>query len=88
MSSKTTSLDIQKGKGSMLDITHIFPTTVARPLDLARHGEIFSDMTVERDVSDAIDLSIDTILSISRFRTVETLDLAIPEVIDPNRWQR
>lgn len=39
MRQKTTSLDIQSGKGSILDIAQIFPMTSTRTLDLARHGK-------------------------------------------------
>ncbi len=39
MSDTTTSLDIQKGKGTVLDIARVFPMTSPRTLDLARHAE-------------------------------------------------
>ncbi len=36
MSQKTTSLDIQKGEGSIIDIAQIFPMTAPRTLDMVR----------------------------------------------------
>ena len=86
MSQKTTSLDIQKGKGSILDIAQVFPMTKPRTLDLARHGAEFSDM-VAVDAPEAIDLHGDAIIRIDRFHTTRTLDLAIPAVVDPTRWE-
>ncbi len=86
MSQKTTSLDIQKGKGSVLDIAQVFPMTETRTLDLARHGEEFSDM-VAVDAPETIDLHRDAIIRIDRFHTTDTLDLAIPAVVDPTRWE-
>lgn len=86
MSQKTTSLDIQKGKGSILDIAQVFPMTEPRTLDLARHGEAFSDI-IPVESSESIDLREDAKIRISRFHTIETLDLALPEVVDPTRWQ-
>ncbi len=86
MSQKTTSLDIQKGEGSVLDIAQVFPMTATRTLDLARHGEAFSDIIVVES-SESIDLRADAKIRISRFHTIETLDLAIPEVVDPSRWE-
>ena len=44
MSEKTTSLDIQSGKGSILDIAKAFPMTRAQTLDLARHGKYIDGM--------------------------------------------
>ncbi len=44
MRDRTTSLDIQKGKGSILDMTRVFPLTVPRALDLARHGKFIDGM--------------------------------------------
>ncbi len=86
MSQKTTSLDIQKGKGSILDIAQVFPMTEPRTLDLARHGAEFSDM-VAVDSPETIDIHRDAIIRISRFHTTRTLDLAIPAVVDPTRWE-
>ena len=86
MSQKTTSLDIQKGKGTILDIAQVFPMTEPRTLDLARHGAEFSDI-VAVDSPEAIDIHRDAIIRISRFHTTRTLDLAIPAVVDPSRWQ-
>ena len=86
MSQKTTSLDIQKGKGSILDIAQVFPMTEPRTLDLARHGAEFSDI-VAVDSPETIDIHRDAKIRISRFHTVETLDLAIPAVVDPTRWE-
>jgi hypothetical protein len=86
MSQKTTSLDIQKGEGSILDIAQVFPMTATRTLDLARHGEAFSDI-LSINTSEPIDLREDAKIRINRFHTTETLDLAIPEVVDPTRWE-
>jgi hypothetical protein len=86
MRDTTTSLDIQKGKGSLLDIAQVFPMTEPRTLDLARHGAEFSDIVAIDDRLD-LDLSTDAIIRISRFHTTRTLDLAIPEVVDPTRWE-
>ena len=86
MSPKTTSLDIQSGKGSILDIAQVFPMTEPRTLDLARHGEEFSDIVATERV-ETVDIREDAIIRISRFRTLQTLDLALPEVVDPNRWE-
>jgi hypothetical protein len=86
MSQKTTSLDIQKGEGSVIDIAQVFPMTMTRTLDLARHGEAFSDI-VSINTSEPIDLREDAKIRISRFHTIETLDLATPEVVDPTRWE-
>ena len=86
MSQKTTSLDIQKGKGSILDIAQVFPMTEPRTLDFARHGAAVTDIVATESLED-IDISIDAIIRISRFHTTRTLDLAIPEVVDPTRWE-
>jgi hypothetical protein len=86
MRDTTTSLDIQKGKGSLIDIAQVFPMTEPRILDLARHGAEFSDI-VATDEHPDIDISVDAIIRISRFHTTRTLDLAIPEVVDPTRWE-
>ena len=86
MSQKTTSLDIQKGKGSILDIAQVFPMTEPRTLDLARHGAAVTDIVATESLED-IDISIDAIIRISRFHTTRTLDLAIPAVVDPTRWE-
>ncbi len=86
MSQKTTSLDIQKGKGSTLDIARIFPMTEPRILDLARHGAEFSDI-IAVDAPESIDIHGDAIIRIDRFHTTDTLDLAIPAVVDPSRWE-
>ncbi len=86
MSQKTTSLDIQKGKGSILDIAQVFPMTEPRTLDLARHGAEFSDM-VAVNSPETIDIHRDAIIRIRRFHTTRTLDLAIPAVVDPSRWE-
>lgn len=88
MSDTTTSLDIQKGKGSVLDIAKVFPMTDARTLDLARHGEYVDGMIVWETTYRKIDLSTDAIIRISRFATLDMLDIALPEIVDPARWER
>ncbi len=55
MSQKTTSLDIQSGKGSILDIAQVFPMTEPRTLDLARHGEAVTDI-VAAESPESIDI--------------------------------
>jgi hypothetical protein len=86
MSQKTTSLDITTGEGSVLDIARIFPMTEPRTLDLARHGAAVTDIVATESLGD-IDLSTDVIIRLSRFHTTRTLDLALPEVVDPTRWE-
>ncbi|MBC7498070.1 DUF4012 domain-containing protein [Candidatus Gracilibacteria bacterium] len=60
--------------------------TATRTLDLARHGEEVSDI-LSINTSEPIDLREDAKIRINRFHTTETLDLAIPEVVDPTRWE-
>ncbi|NRH21457.1 hypothetical protein HOO68_05460, partial [Candidatus Gracilibacteria bacterium] len=69
MSEKTTSLDIQSGKGSILDIAKAFPMTRAQTLDLARHGKYIDGMLQGENVYKNIDFSEDAIIRITRFRT-------------------
>jgi hypothetical protein len=86
MSQKTTSLDIQKGRGSTLDVARDFVMATPHTIDTARHGEWIDGMSdMERD---DIDLSTEHVISLSRYRTIATLDLAMREVVDPALWQR
>lgn len=87
MSDTTTSLDIQKGEGTVLDIARVFPMTVPRALDLARHGR-FIDGMIAAESSNTIDLSIDAIIRIKRFSTLDMLDIALPEIVDPALWEK
>ncbi len=88
MSQKTTSLDIQKGKGSRVDISTVFPMVLTRTLDLARHGQFIDSMSIVGERTEHIDIHKDTIIHINRFRTIEMLDLVLPEVVDSNRLQQ
>ena len=88
MSDKTTSLDIQKGKWSMIDITSVFPITNARTLDLARHGEFLDGIIWGENTNNTLDVSGHKIIHITRFRTLQTLDIALPEVVNPALWQQ
>lgn len=79
----TTSLDIQHGKGSVIDIAQMFPISSARTLDLSRHGR-FVDGIVKQGVNQkSIDLSNDAIIRIKRFSTLDMLDVGIPEIMNP-----
>ncbi len=88
MRQKTTSLDIQSGKGSILDIAQIFPMTSTRTLDLARHGKFIDGVLKWEHIYRKINLSIQATLCINRFSTLEMLDIALPEVIEPVRSNR
>ena len=82
MSEKIIALDIQKGEGTVLDIARVFPMTTPRALDLARHGKFIDGMIAVQSSND-IDLSIDAIIRIKRFSTLDMLDIALPEIVDP-----
>ncbi len=80
MSAKTISLDIIRWPGSALDIARSFPIAVPRALDLARHGKFVDGIIRDTGSLRKIDLSIDTSVRLTRFRTISMLDVALPEV--------
>jgi hypothetical protein len=86
MSQKTTSLDIKKGRGTTLDVARDFVMAIPHTIDTARHGDWVDGMS-DTERGD-IDLSTGQIISLSRYRTIATLDLAMREVVDPALWQR
>ena len=88
MSDKTTSLDLQKGEWSILNIVPIFPITETRTLNLARHGEFMDDIIWIQDTDNTIDIAESAIIHITRFRTIQTLDIALPEVVNPALWKQ
>ena len=79
----TTSLDIQRGKRTVIDIAHMFPLSSARTLDLSRHGRFFDGIIRQQSNQKKIDLSNDAIIRIKRFSTLDMLDLGSREVMDP-----
>lgn len=83
MSAKTTSLDIEKGKWSVLDIAHFFPISEARSLNLARHGKFVDGIIRDEWNLRKIDLSLDTNIRMSRFRTIDMLDVGTVEIMNP-----
>ena len=63
----------------------MFPMTEAHPV---RHMSVrffVDDMFVSRITPD---LSISKKIEITRFRTIPTLDLALPDIVDPKAWQQ
>ena len=85
MSPKIIHFDIRPGKGTDIDIARMFPMTEAHPV---RHMSVrffVDDIFVSRITPD---LSISKKIEITRFRTIPTLDLALPDIVDPKAWQQ
>lgn len=73
------SLDIFSGKAESLDISGFFPISqtkiIGNPFQKRTIDEVFFDL-------DEIDLSESSKLELSRFETMETLDMGIEEIMN------
>jgi hypothetical protein len=81
------SFDLKHGHGSIIDLASMFPLTKLHPLDHNSWENILDDMQIARR---KLDFSVGMQLSVNRFRTLETLDLATQKlrVATPNRlWK-
>jgi Protein of unknown function (DUF4012) len=85
MSAKLISLDIQRGQGNVIDITVFFPLSEAHPITHTRHAHLIDDMHIVRE---DVDLSEDYHITIERFRTIGTLDIAREDLRRTSYWQK
>jgi len=85
MSAKLISLDIQYGRGSTIDLSAFFPLSETHPITHTRHAHLIDDMKIMRD---DIDLSEKYRITIERFRTIGTLDLAREDLRRTTYWQK
>lgn len=74
------SFDLQEGKGSILDISSLFPFASVHAI---RSTKPILD-TLRIGAGRVYDFSLSYRLSLKRFRTLETLDLSTPELWQPN----
>ena len=85
MSEKIIHFDIRPGAGKDLDIARMFPMTSPHPVRHMSVNYFVDDMHRERVTPD---LSISQRIEMTRFRTIPTLDLAYPDIVDPKVWQQ
>lgn len=86
MSSSLISLDISRAPGSDIDISVFFPLTELG-VDVNTGQEIVEDFLLPRP---ELDFSLNQRVQVDPFHTIETLDLALRELVDEGygRWGR
>ena len=85
MSEKIIHFDIRPGRGTDIDVARMFPMTSPHPV---RHMSVRFFVDDMRRSRVTPDLSLPKRIELTRFRTIPTLDLAYPELVDPKIWQQ
>lgn len=85
MSEKIIHFDIRPGAGKDLDIARMFPMTSPHPVRHMSVNYFVDDMRRRRTTPN---LALRKRIEMTRFRTIPTLDLAYPEIVDPKVWQQ
>jgi hypothetical protein len=85
MSPKIIHFDIRPGKGADIDLTQMFPLADLHAIRHNRWWDFIDEILPSRI---GLDFSLNQTISIERFRTIDTLDIALPEIIDVQVWQQ